>query len=313
TVPATSTVTLDGEESDALQAVKVGEKGLSSTLPQVPKACASPSPAPANEAVAKTHEMVTGAQSAGQTLLNAVPPVENGEAVIVLDSPAKGAVKSGLETLLQEIVSKTATPQPESLREPGAQEPVKSVNPSIPVTTAQPVSGASGSESATAQFAFQTGSMERLDETVGASPVGRPTMQTLGDFTVRSVRYLVTNEETAMTVRLIPPSLGELRLHVTTSGDVVNVHIVSASPAVRDALNGDLAALREALNRGGIGIGQMSVSAGMTRDSGHGSTPYTQSGLDAAVAARRAQAVPAVAAVLQQRGAGHQGTLNLFM
>lgn len=89
----------------------------------------------------------------------------------------------------------------------------------------------------------------------------RPTLQTLGDFTVRAVRVLANEGEHSMTVRLVPESLGELKLTVRTAGDSVHVHVVAASVAVRDALDGQMQGLRDALSREGIDLARVTVGS----------------------------------------------------
>ena len=89
----------------------------------------------------------------------------------------------------------------------------------------------------------------------------RPTLNTVGDFTVRAVRVLAADGEHSMTVRLVPESLGELRLTVRTTGDSVQLHVVAASMAVRDALDGQMQGLRDALSREGIDLSRVTIGS----------------------------------------------------
>lgn len=91
-----------------------------------------------------------------------------------------------------------------------------------------------------------------------------PTIETIGEYAVRSVRYLARNGERTFTVRLEPESLGELRFDVTSSGSSVTVRLVSANPAVRELLETQTQALRDALAREGFAVARISV----TPDSG---------------------------------------------
>ncbi len=104
---------------------------------------------------------------------------------------------------------------------------------------------------------------------------GKPvpaTPQGLRDATIRSVRYLVGHGEQSLRVRLVPASLGELHVTVTTSDDGgLNVHLTSAHHAVRETLDGQLSGLRDALARDGIDVGRITVSPHMGTDTG--STP----------------------------------------
>ncbi len=101
-------------------------------------------------------------------------------------------------------------------------------------------------------------------------PPQRSTLPEVGKSMLRGVRYLVNNGERTITVRLVPESLGELRLDVVTKGDEISLRMASASPAVRDALEGHMAGLREQLHRDGIEVKQINISADMNGGDGRG-------------------------------------------
>jgi flagellar hook-length control protein FliK len=107
---------------------------------------------------------------------------------------------------------------------------------------------------------------QTLVETAAAGPV-RPTLENLGEFAVKSVRYLTSQETRTLVVRLEPESLGELRLDVTSSESALSVRLAAANPMVREALEGQLHVLREALSREGMAPPKVSVSADVV--SGH--------------------------------------------
>ena len=71
-----------------------------------------------------------------------------------------------------------------------------------------------------------------------------------------------------MTVRLVPESLGELRLEVSSSSDGYGVRMVSANPLVRQMLEGQIEELRQALSRNGIEISGMAVTTDAASDEG---------------------------------------------
>jgi len=136
---------------------------------------------------------------------------------------------------------------------------------------------------------------------------------------VRGVRYLVTRNEKTLTLRLVPESLGELRLEVTSSvGDTVNVRLISANPAVRAVLGGELPELRALLAREGIGVSQVSVSNGMTPGTGADGTPH-RSVADFAASPAPRNAPPSApestwheAPEARHGFAPHYGALNVF-
>ena len=112
--------------------------------------------------------------------------------------------------------------------------------------------------------------------TTGPSTSNQATLQSLPEDTVRSVRLLVTKGEQTLTIRMVPESLGEVRLEVRTHADGVSVRIASANPAVRQALERQMPALREALLREGIQVGRVEVSASsQSPSSGNGTAGHS--------------------------------------
>jgi flagellar hook-length control protein FliK len=100
---------------------------------------------------------------------------------------------------------------------------------------------------------------------------------------LQSVRYLISKNEKSMTVQLSPPSLGELRIEVTSNKSSVNVSLLSNNSSVRDVLAGHAVGLREALARSGVDVTQVAVLptlSGQATDpqySGHTQQDFTSS------------------------------------
>lgn len=94
------------------------------------------------------------------------------------------------------------------------------------------------------------------------------TLQALPQRTIETVRYMVESGRRTLTVKLVPESLGEVRLEVVSSSDkaglaeTVTVKIASASASVRGVLENHLSGLRDSLLRDGINLGEVSVSTG---------------------------------------------------
>ena len=86
-----------------------------------------------------------------------------------------------------------------------------------------------------------------------------PTIRTVGDFTIRSVRHLLGSEQESIQIRLVPRSLGELHISVTTVHDKIEVTVTAASGLVRDVLDSQLAGLKDALARDGVEVSRISV------------------------------------------------------
>ena len=82
-------------------------------------------------------------------------------------------------------------------------------------------------------------------------PVEVPVAE-LGRFAVRGVRQLLHEGEQRMTLKVMPESLGEVRIEVTRQGGEVQVRMSATTQAVREMLEGQAHTLREALVREGF-------------------------------------------------------------
>jgi flagellar hook-length control protein FliK len=76
---------------------------------------------------------------------------------------------------------------------------------------------------------------------------------------VKSVRHLISRGEHSMRVRLVPATLGEMQVEISTNNDAIMVRLATTNPAVREALEGQLADLRAALMREGVDVGSVTV------------------------------------------------------
>ncbi len=104
-----------------------------------------------------------------------------------------------------------------------------------------------------------------------AQPTAR--IETIVTDTVKQVRYLEANGRTTVTVRLIPESLGEMRIEIQSTGNEMTVRLVSASPLVREALEAQAAGLREVLGRNGADVGKVEISNGLASNADPGGQP----------------------------------------
>ncbi len=91
----------------------------------------------------------------------------------------------------------------------------------------------------------------------------------VGDAVVRSVHYLSGRTEDVVTVRLMPQSLGELRIAVHSGERGMEVVLTAANNVAREALETNLQGLREALGREGMNIERVSVQVFTHFDAGH--------------------------------------------
>jgi flagellar hook-length control protein FliK len=147
-----------------------------------------------------------------------------------------------------------------------------SVIEALPVTTTAHVETTPGLASVTAPAAPAESSVE-------APATLRPTLQTLGDFAVKSVRYINTQGGETITVRLVPESLGELRVVVKSGSDGLEIELSSRNQVVRETLERQLPALQEAFARDGTDVARITVSASSAFDAdGSAGRPSQQAG-----------------------------------
>jgi flagellar hook-length control protein FliK len=145
------------------------------------------------------------------------------------------------------------------------------------------------------------------------------TLAALDKLALQSVRLLVSSGEKTLTVQLAPPSLGELRIEISTVKDTLNVSLISGNEGVRDVLQGHAPALREALMRNGIELVNVAVLPALAghpaagQNTGHAPPNFQQMTSPARFASlTTAESEPSIKA-MYTRAAPHDGTLNLFV
>lgn len=129
-----------------------------------------------------------------------------------------------------------------------------------PLQTASAPAGAA-QDPQTAVRAQETAPPER--------PMPQSTLPQLPAATLKHVRFLLASGEQRATVKLIPESLGEVRIDILKQGDQIQVRLLSANPAVRELLEGQLAGLRESFQRDGLHLNRVDVG-GQTLSNGAG-------------------------------------------
>ena len=147
-------------------------------------------------------------------------------------------------------------------------------------------------------------------------------LDTVSVQTVKHVRYLVSKGGKTVTVRLVPESLGELRMEVHSNGQDMTVRLVSSNPVVRDTLEAQTQGLRDALSREGIDVSRVEVSTSMNQQSPHSdgqsnqqlAQDFKEASSQRTWAMQRSYQQRSQQAPIQmsQRTHTHQGALNLF-
>lgn len=165
---------------------------------------------------------------------------------------------------------------------------------------------------------------ERVKADLNAAPPQEPTtVKSLAIDTVKGVRYLLTKGEQTMRIRLVPESLGEVKLVVTSTNEEISVRLASANHSVRELLHTQVHQLREALAQDGANVGKITIAADWNAGSGTGNplsgspdrawTPHARgwtgnsSGQTNQNPSNGQQPV-----AVPRRPLSHSGTLNLF-
>ncbi|HOF42163.1 MAG TPA: flagellar hook-length control protein FliK, partial [Candidatus Hydrogenedentes bacterium] len=82
----------------------------------------------------------------------------------------------------------------------------------------------------------------------------------LAELAVKSVRYLVSEDKRSLRIRLVPESLGEVRIELVSTRNELHLKLVSGSASVREAMESASDALRHALTKDGVHLVRVSVA-----------------------------------------------------
>ncbi len=145
----------------------------------------------------------------------------------------------------------------------------------------------------------------------------------LRQVTVDGVRMLVSRGGKTISVQLVPESLGELRLEVSSAptGNGVHVRLISANAEVRDALAAQLPSLKEALTRTGVETTHVVVASeamvgqGMLgqHQSGNTASSYDAMRQIVSPAGQPVKEENGVVQSMKSQPAPHSGVLNVFV
>jgi flagellar hook-length control protein FliK len=75
-----------------------------------------------------------------------------------------------------------------------------------------------------------------------------------------NVKVVLANDSTSMEMQLNPENLGKIYLNVSTKEGMVNAQIAAQNEAVKEALETQIATLRENLNQAGVKVDAIEVT-----------------------------------------------------
>ncbi|NUM53933.1 MAG: flagellar hook-length control protein FliK [Candidatus Hydrogenedentes bacterium] len=149
--------------------------------------------------------------------------------------------------------------------------------------------------------------------------VEKVTVQALPEQAVRGVRYMAANGEHTMRIRLVPESLGEVRLEVIASKGEVSVKLSSASPAVREILQTHAQGLQTAIAQDNPGVVRVTVTPDVSNGAWLSGNAQRHSGQHEGGAQQRAGTPSSYHASKQdppsasRRETAHAGNLNVYV
>jgi flagellar hook-length control protein FliK len=128
----------------------------------------------------------------------------------------------------------------------------------------------------------------------------------------RQVRVLDRNGETRMTLRLSPPSLGEVTVEVSRSEGAVHVRVAAGQSATREWIESNLPQLRQSLANEGVNLGSINVGS---QSGGQGSGAFHHwfdaQDLPPPNSAASGEIMPPTEPAVRERTSKHHGALDV--
>ena len=163
----------------------------------------------------------------------------------------------------------------------------------------------------------------RVEHASAAAPrevvvIERTPIQALPEQALRGVRLLTGNGEQTMHIRLVPESLGEVRLEVTAANGDVTVKLVSANSAVREILQTHAPSLQTAIAQDHTGTVRVTVASEVSPQTWLSSNAHRHNGQQGDPQQPRPMStatysVPKQALTVTRRDAAHTGNLNVYV
>ena len=289
---AVSTAEMLTEPVDTVAAGSAGAAGKSQAAPTVTGAAGKSQAAPT--VTGAPDSLAMGLDEVGQWLKSLGFLTENSAGLEDGAAPTPAA---------SSILSK------EAVLVASAQNPKQADALDVPDDSARQASSVSLTQT------LPPGAGETSAKPTSAQAASLPTM--VKDIVVQEGRYIVLHGDKTVTIKLIPESLGELRLEVSSVNDKLNVRLFSPNAGVREALEGNVQALRESLARNGIEVTSVSVlpgMAGQTMDQAQrgDTTPWLFQAATPTGAANAAKVTESAPLAGSWSETTHEGRLNVF-
>jgi flagellar hook-length control protein FliK len=111
----------------------------------------------------------------------------------------------------------------------------------------------------TGQSTTQTGQVNDLSQMQFNSYFSVETAQIMEQI-AEQIRIVVTPDTTSMEMQLNPENLGKMYLHISSEEGVVNAQFIATNEVVKEALESQIATLRENLTQAGVKVDAIEVT-----------------------------------------------------
>lgn len=188
-----------------------------------------------------------------ESIEGVIDPALSPDVAIQLDVEAAPAAPVFPKNLNAVLAEGAVRPVPEGVgvetTTPASDNVVKLTEPTTEATTElpdhTPISHAAAMESGGVRP--QTSALPRLP------------MANLPGELAQQMHLMQQEGARTMRLRLVPENLGELQIEIQGTGDAMKVRLISANPAVRDALESQMSDLKDAMQKQGLALDQATV------------------------------------------------------
>lgn len=183
------------------------------------------------------------------------------EAPAVPLTGTQGAAKDGAQPAMQAATEATLAAEPAAVAESGRKHDDAPIDLGLAQAEIQTPVDAASAQLASHGLQLATGAPRAAEQPIASLNVAAPVRsEGFGDALSQQVVWMTGKDAEIAELRLDPPDLGPVEVRVKISGDDATVMFASPFPEVREAIEGSLARLREAMAAAGLNLGEASVS-----------------------------------------------------